>query len=124
EAGADIVVAHMGLTVGGAIGAETAVKLDDCVDEINAVAEAALATRDDAIVLCHGGPIATPEDASYILAHCPQCHGFYAPSSMERLPVEPALADRTRSFKAIQGYAAAPGAAGRERPGDKSRRKG
>ncbi|WOH63934.1 phosphoenolpyruvate hydrolase family protein [Bradyrhizobium sp. BWA-3-5] len=102
EAGADIIVAHMGLTVGGAIGAETAVKLDDCVEQINAVADAALATRDDAIILCHGGPIATPEDAGYILARCPQCHGFYGASSMERLPVETALVDRTQSFKQIQ----------------------
>lgn len=101
EAGADIIVAHMGLTVGGAIGAETAVKLDDCVEQINAVADAALATRDDAIILCHGGPIATPEDAGYILARCPQCHGFYGASSMERLPVETALVDRTQSFKQI-----------------------
>ncbi|WP_027527885.1 phosphoenolpyruvate hydrolase family protein [Bradyrhizobium sp. Ec3.3] len=109
EAGADIIVAHMGLTVGGAIGAETAVKLDDCVAQINAIAEAALGTRSDAIILCHGGPIATPEDASYILARCPQCHGFYGASSMERLPVETALADRTRSFKQIHRHAAAPG---------------
>jgi predicted TIM-barrel enzyme len=102
EAGADIVVAHMGLTVGGAIGAETAVKLDDCVPQINAIAAVALAVRDDVIILCHGGPIATPDDASYILARCHDCHGFYGASSMERLPVETALADRTRSFKAIQ----------------------
>ena len=102
EAGADIVVAHMGLTVGGAIGAATALKLDDCVAPINAIAAAALAVREDVIILCHGGPIATPEDASYILARCPDCHGFYGASSMERLPVETALASRTRSFKAIR----------------------
>ncbi len=66
----------MGLTVGGQIGADTAVKLEDCVAQINAVAETALAARDGAIILCHGGPIATPEDASYILARCHQCHGF------------------------------------------------
>jgi predicted TIM-barrel enzyme len=101
-AGADIVVAHMGLTVGGAIGAETAMKLDDCVASINAIAAAALAARGDVIILCHGGPIATPEDAGYILARCPDCHGFYGASSMERLPVETALASRTRSFKAIR----------------------
>ncbi|MEN3385246.1 MAG: hypothetical protein V7608_5290 [Hyphomicrobiales bacterium] len=102
EAGADIIVAHMGLTVGGAIGAETAMKLDDCVASINAIAAAALAARGDVIILCHGGPIATPEDAGYILARCPDCHGFYGASSMERLPVETALASRTRSFKAIR----------------------
>jgi predicted TIM-barrel enzyme len=102
EAGADIIVAHMGLTVGGAIGAETAMKLDDCVASINAIAAAALAARGDVIILCHGGPIATPEDAGYILARCPDCHGFYGASSMERLPVETALASRTQSFKAIR----------------------
>ena len=102
EAGADIIVAHMGLTVGGAIGAETAMTLDDCAASINAIAAAALAARGDVIFLCHGGPIATPEDAGYILARCPDCHGFYGASSMERLPVETALASRTRSFKAIR----------------------
>jgi predicted TIM-barrel enzyme len=124
DAGADIIVAHMGLTVGGAIGAETAVKLDDCVTQINAVAKAAQAARRDTIILCHGGPIATPDDASYVLARCPQCHGFYGASSMERLPVETALADRTRSFKAIQRYAAEPAVAGHKRTTDVSRRKG
>src|SRR4051812_26271301 len=81
DAGADIIVAHMGLTVGGAIGASTALKLEDCVAPINAIAAAARAVRDDMIVLCHGGPIATPEDASFILARCPDCHGFYGASS-------------------------------------------
>ena len=88
------------------------------------MAQAALDVRADVIVLCHGGPIATPDDASYILARCPQCHGFYGASSMERLPVETALAERTRSFKAIQRYAAEPDVAGRQRPTDMSRRKG
>src|SRR4249920_1092844 len=77
KAGADIVVAHMGLTTGGAIGAETALKLADCVAPINAYAAAARAVKPDVILLCHGGPIATPEDASFILARCPDCHGFY-----------------------------------------------
>ena len=72
EAGADIVVCHMGLTTGGAIGAETALKLDDCVPPIDAWAAAARAVNPDVIVLCHGGPIATPEDARYILEHCPR----------------------------------------------------
>jgi predicted TIM-barrel enzyme len=102
EGGADIVVAHMGLTVGGSIGAETAASLDDCVPRIEAIAEAARAVRDDVIVLCHGGPIATPEDASHILARCPDCHGFYGASSMERLPTELALTEQTRRFKAIR----------------------
>jgi predicted TIM-barrel enzyme len=102
KAGADIVVCHMGLTTGGAIGAETALALPDCVPLINGWARAALAARDDVIVLCHGGPIARPEDATFILEHCPDCHGFYGASSMERLPVEAALTETTRQFKAIR----------------------
>jgi predicted TIM-barrel enzyme len=101
QAGADIVVCHMGLTTGGAIGAETAFALADCVPLINAWAEAARAVKSDVIVLCHGGPIAMPEDASYILKHCPGCHGFYGASSMERLPTEVALTEQTRKFKQI-----------------------
>ncbi|MCP8939668.1 phosphoenolpyruvate hydrolase family protein [Alsobacter sp. SYSU M60028] len=101
EAGADIVVAHMGLTTGGVIGAETALSLEDCVAPINAMAEAARATRPDIIVLCHGGPISGPDDARFILSRCPGCHGFYGASSMERLPSEIALTAQTRSFKAI-----------------------
>ena len=98
QAGADIVVCHMGLTTGGAIGAATALKLADCVGPINAWAAAARAVRPDVIVLCHGGPIATPEDAQFILEHCPGCNGFYGASSMERLPTEVALTDTTRRF--------------------------
>jgi predicted TIM-barrel enzyme len=101
EAGADIIVCHMGLTTGGTIGAGTALTLQDCVPRINAWAEAALARRKDVIVLCHGGPIATPEDARFILKSCPDCHGFYGASSMERLPVETALTAQTRKFKEI-----------------------
>ncbi|MFI4994247.1 MAG: phosphoenolpyruvate hydrolase family protein [Hyphomicrobiales bacterium] len=101
EAGADIVVAHMGLTVGGSIGAETALKLEDCVPTINRIAAAAIAVRDDIIILAHGGPIASPQDAAYILAKCPNCHGFYGASSMERLPAEVALIEQTRSFKQL-----------------------
>ena len=100
-AGADIVVCHLGLTTGGAIGAETALKLADCVAPINAWAAAAKAVNPDVIVLCHGGPIATPEDAQYILRHCPACHGFYGASSMERLPTEVALTETTRRFVQI-----------------------
>src|SRR5262249_7170111 len=102
KAGADVVVCHMGLTTGGAIGAETALALPDCVPLINRWARAAQSARDDVIVLCHGGPIARPEDARYILEHCPDCHGFYGASSMERLPVEAALTETTRQFKAIR----------------------
>ena len=102
EAGADIIVAHMGLTVGGSIGAETAHSLADCVPVINTIADAARQVRDDAIILCHGGPIATPDDAGFILSQCPECHGFYGASSMERLPVETALTAQTRQFKTIR----------------------
>ncbi len=101
KAGADIIVPHMGLTTGGNIGAETALKLADCVPLINQWAEAAKAVRQDVIVLCHGGPISSPEDAQYILDHCPLCDGFYGASSMERLPTETALTDTTRQFKHI-----------------------
>jgi len=101
QAGADIVVCHMGLTTGGAIGAETALTLAACVPLINAWAKAAKAAKPDVIVLCHGGPIATPQDATYILQHCPECHGFYGASSMERLPAETALTEQTRAFKQI-----------------------
>lgn len=101
RAGADIIVPHMGLTTGGNIGADTALGLKDCVALINEWAEAALGVRDDVIVLCHGGPISSPEDAEYILANCPKCNGFYGASSMERLPTEHALTKQTKTFKAI-----------------------
>ena len=103
RAGADIIVAHMGVTTGGSIGATSARSLDDCVAAIDAIADAALAERADVILLCHGGPIAMPEDAAYVLANARTCHGFYGASSMERLPVERALTDQTRAFKAIAG---------------------
>jgi len=101
EAGADIVVAHMGVTIGGAIGANTSSSLADCVPRINAIAEAARRVRPDIILLCHGGPIAMPDDAQYIIDHCPGMHGFYGASSMERLPTEVALTEQTRRFKAL-----------------------
>jgi len=101
-AGADIIVCHLGLTTGGAIGAETALTLDDCIGRINVWAAAAKAVDPDVIVLCHGGPIATPEDAQTVLAHCPACHGFYGASSMERLPTEVALTETTRRFVQIK----------------------
>ena len=102
KAGADIIVAHMGVTVGGAIGASSAKSLKICVREIDAIAKAAVKVRRDVIVLCHGGPIAQPEDANYILQHAERCHGFYGASSMERLPTEVALTEQTRKFKAIK----------------------
>ncbi len=101
RAGADIVVAHLGLTTGGAIGAETALTLADCVAPIEACAAAAKAVNPEVIVLCHGGPIATPADAQWILQRCRGCHGFYGASSMERLPTEVALTETTRRFTQI-----------------------
>jgi len=102
KAGADIVVCHLGLTTGGAIGAETALTLDGCVEKINEWSDAARSIRDDVIVLCHGGPIAQPADAAYVIDRCPGCHGFYGASSMERLPTEVAIAEQTRQFKQIE----------------------
>jgi predicted TIM-barrel enzyme len=102
RAGADILVCHMGLTTGGAIGASTAFTLDQSVDLINDMIAAAKRIRPDIIALCHGGPIAEPRDAEYVLARCKDCHGFYGASSMERLPVETALTEQTRRFKAIK----------------------
>jgi predicted TIM-barrel enzyme len=101
KAGADIIVAHMGVTTGGSIGATSAKSLQECVFEIDAIADAAVRVRRDVIVLCHGGPIATPEDAQFILQNCEICHGFYGASSIERLPVETALTEQTRRFKNI-----------------------
>jgi len=101
-AGADIVVCHLGLTTGGAIGAETGLKLVDCVALINAWAAAARSVNPEVLVLCHGGPIATPEDAQFILANCPTCDGFYGASSMERLPTEVALTETTQRFVAMR----------------------
>ena len=97
-----LVVCHLGLTAGGAIGAETALRLKDCVRLIDAWAAAARSVNRDVIVLCHGGPIARPADARYILKNCRQCHGFYGASSMERLPTEVALTETTRKFKRVR----------------------
>jgi predicted TIM-barrel enzyme len=102
EAGADIIVCHLGLTTGGSIGAETATKLEECPALIDDWAAAARKVREDVIVLCHGGPIAMPEDARYVLRHTSHCHGFYGASSMERLPAEAALTEQTRTFKAVR----------------------
>ncbi|KAM0707206.1 hypothetical protein Q7P35_006537 [Cladosporium inversicolor] len=101
EAGADVVVAHMGLTSSGTIGAKTGKSLEQCVKDIQAIQAAAQKVRQDIIVLCHGGPIAKPEDARFVLERCKGLHGFFGASSMERLPVEEAIAGVTREFKGI-----------------------
>lgn len=102
RASADILVCHFGLTVGGSIGAATSTRLEDCPALTDAMAEAALAVNPDAIILVHGGPIAEPDDAAYVLARARHCHGFYGASSMERLPVERALRAQVKKFKAIK----------------------
>jgi predicted TIM-barrel enzyme len=101
QAGADIIVCHLGLTTGGAIGARTALKLADCPALVDQWAEAALRVNRDVIVLVHGGPVAEPQDAEFVLRNTMNCHGFYGASSMERLPVEVALTEQTRRFKRI-----------------------
>ena len=101
KAGADIIVCHLGLTTGGAIGAETALTLQDCPALVDAWAEAALKVKPDAIVLVHGGPVALPDDAEFVLKNTENCHGFYGASSMERLPTEVALTEQTSKFKQI-----------------------
>jgi len=108
RAGADIIVVHLGLTTGGSIGAETALKLADCPAIVEAQAEAALRVNPQAIVLVHGGPVAMPEDAEFILKNTRNCHGFYGASSMERLPTEIALTEQTRAFKRIKGKGGRP----------------
>ena len=102
RAGADMLVCHLGLTTGGSIGAETALKLEDCPSLVDEWAEAALQANPQVIVLVHGGPVATPEDAEYVLCNTRNCHGFYGASSLERLPAEAALTQQTRSFKNIR----------------------
>ena len=101
EAGADLVVCHLGLTTGGTIGAVTALRLQDCPTLVDRWARAALDVNPEVLVLVHGGPVSEPEDAAYLLAETKYCHGFYGASSMERLPVERALVEQTRRFKAI-----------------------
>jgi len=102
EAGADIIVCHMGLTSSGSIGAKTGKSLDDCVKEVQAIRDAATKVNSEMIVLCHGGPIAKPEDARFVLERCKGVHGFFGASSMERLPVEEAITGITKSFKGIE----------------------
>ena len=101
KAGADIIVVHLGLTTGGSIGAETGCTLEQAPALTDAWAKAALDVNPDAIVLVHGGPVAMPEDAEFVLKNTKYCHGFYGASSMERLPTEVALTAQTRKFKEI-----------------------
>ena len=101
RAGADIIVCHLGLTTGGSIGAETALTLERCPALVDEWAAAALEVNPEVVVLVHGGPVAMPEDAAFVLANTKNCHGFYGASSMERLPTEVALTEQTRKFKAI-----------------------
>jgi predicted TIM-barrel enzyme len=101
EAGVDVIVAHIGLTVSGAIGARTAMSLDDAVSRVQAIRDAAVAINPEVIMLCHGGPIAEPEDARYVLERTTGVAGFFGASSMERLPSETAITERVRQFKAI-----------------------
>jgi predicted TIM-barrel enzyme len=98
QAGADVIVAHMGLTTSGSIGAQTAKTIDQCVAEVQAIADTAKSLRPDVFVLCHGGPIAAPEDAAYMLDRCPAIDGFYGASSMERLPTEIAITAEVKKF--------------------------
>ena len=102
EAGADIVVAHMGLTTKGSIGAETAKTLDDSAKQVKEIADAAKSVREDVIILCHGGPIAMSEDAQFIFEKVKEVDGFYGASSMERLPTEVAITEQIKKFKALK----------------------
>ncbi len=102
DAGADLIVAHMGVTTGGTIGAKSAKTLDDCVGQIQRIADAARGVNPEVIVICHGGPIAEPPDAEYIISRCRGVDGFYGASSVERLPAERAIAEQIRTFKKIR----------------------
>jgi len=102
SAGADLIVAHMGLTTSGTIGAQTALTLEECVPRVSDIASAARSIREDVIVLCHGGPIAMPEDARFILDRLDTIDGFYGASSMERLPTEIALTARVKEFTQLK----------------------
>ena len=102
EAGADVVVAHMGLTTKGSIGATTAMTLEEAPEQVQVISDAARAANPDVITLCHGGPISDPEDAEFVLQNTDDVNGFYGASSMERLPVETAITEHIRKFKAIR----------------------
>ena len=121
EAGADIIVAHMGVTTGGTIGAKSAKTLDSCVKRIDEIADAARSIREDVLVICHGGPIAEPDDAAYIIQNCKAVNGFYGASSVERLPAERAIADQIRRFKAIKLPARSAASASRNGSAKKSK---
>jgi predicted TIM-barrel enzyme len=101
EAGADVLVPHMGLTTKGTIGAQTAKTLDECVVEIQAMRDAAVRLNPEITVLCHGGPLAEPEDAQYVLDRTEGIVGFFGASSMERLPTERAMTENMRRFKSM-----------------------
>ncbi|MEO4001744.1 phosphoenolpyruvate hydrolase family protein [Mesorhizobium sp. CAU 1732] len=101
RAGADVIVAHMGLTTSGSIGAHTALTLEESVERVQAIRDAAHAVRDDVIVLCHGGPIASPADSAFVLQRTKGVVGFFGASSMERLPTEIAITENMREFKAV-----------------------
>ena len=101
EAGADVLVAHMGLTTKGTIGARTALTLDQAAERVQAIRDAGISVNPDVLVICHGGPIAEPADARFILEHTRGVHGFFGASSIERLAVEQAITERTRAFKQI-----------------------
>jgi predicted TIM-barrel enzyme len=101
KAGADIIVCHLGLTTGGAIGAKTALTLDQCPALVDEWAVAALEVNPEVMILVHGGPVAMPEDADFMMKNARHCHGFYGASSMERLPAEVALIEQTKKFKKI-----------------------
>lgn len=102
EAGADILVAHMGLTTKGTIGAKTALTLDDCVAKIEAIIEAGKAVNPDILVICHGGPIAEPEDAQYVIEQTKDLDGFFGASSIERFAAEKGIREQTEKFKQIK----------------------
>ena len=102
KAGADLLIAHMGLTTSGTIGAKTALTLDQAVERIQAIREAAISVRPDILVLCHGGPIAEPEDVAYVLARTKGVSGFFGASSIERLPTERAITEQVKSFKHLK----------------------
>ena len=102
EAGADIIVAHMGLTTSGSIGARTSKTLDICVTEVQSIIDTCKSIRDDVLVICHGGPIATPADAAVMFEQCENLDGFYGASSMERLPTEIAITEEIRKFTSLE----------------------
>ncbi|KAG7004504.1 ToMV susceptible protein tm-1(GCR26) [Physcia stellaris] len=102
SAGADILVAHMGLTTSGSVGAQTALSLEECVGRVQAIADRGREVNGEVLVLCHGGPIASPEDARYVLGRTRGVHGFFGASSVERLPVEKAVTETVREFKGLR----------------------